>query len=178
MHNNHATPMTLDALSRAFRPTIVPALDTHILERSTHDAIAAVIGTRLSENGELFANFLLAKERESEAITARREIEAQVKLRVGVKADGGTINMESDGFKATTVQSIDNKIEDTGAQALEQMLPEALFKRLIRFKPSVDARELKYIRDNEPDIYRVVAEHVTVKPGSVAVKVEVVQVSV
>jgi hypothetical protein len=46
------------------------------------------------------------------------------------------------------------------------------FDRVIRYKPDLSLRDLRYIEDNEPEYYRAFAGAITTKPAKTSLKVE------
>lgn len=126
----------------------------------------------VTSDADLIENYRVAKSIEKAAITDRKAAQDALAARIGVDVEGGTTKAEVAGIACSTRQSITRSVNGDGAEALRAKLPSALFDRLIRWKPEVDAREFNYLKNNEPETYRIVAEYITVKPGSVSVEIK------
>lgn len=135
-------------------------------------AAALVPAVDSDADAALVENYRLAKDVEREAIANRRAAQAALAERIGVDPEGAQTQAAVGGFECTTRASLTRSVTTAGAEALRTSLPEALFARLIRFKPEVDARELNFIKLNEPALYHLIAQHVTVKLGAAAVEVK------
>ncbi|QQP96474.1 hypothetical protein JHW38_25310 [Lysobacter enzymogenes] len=51
-------------------------------------------------------------------------------------------------------------------------LSAEIFDKAFRYKGEVVTAGLKYLRDNEPELYAIAAEAVTAKPGKASITVE------
>ncbi len=54
-------------------------------------------------------------------------------------------------------------------------IPEVIAKRLFRWKPELDLKELRYLQSNEVDLYGIVAQAITMKPAKPSITVERVE---
>lgn len=125
-----------------------------------------------SLDAALVQAYLDAKGVETAAIAARREAQTALATRIGVDPEGGATRADVAGIACSTRANITRAISPAGAIALKAIVPSALFDRLIQFKPVVVARELTYIKNNEVELYGVLAEHITVTPGAVSVEIK------
>jgi len=82
----------------------------------------------------------------------------------------GSETTKTDHYKITTtarmIRSMDWKKWDTVKDSVAENL------RPVKMKPELDVTGCKYLADNEPDVWRVVAQCITTKPGKVGFKVE------
>lgn len=110
-----------------------------------------------------------AKAAETAARNARLEIEELIIDAVGSKEEGA-FNADGDNYRLTTTGKLNRKIDDV--RGLERVLPGDFFKRLVKVSHSIDTKELRYLHDNEPDIYKTVSGYITTKPAKTAVSVK------
>lgn len=90
---------------------------------------------------------------------------------VGAKEEG-TTSLTVGNYKVSTVGKI-NRTLDAGAwEEIRKHVPEPLANRLVRYKPEINMRELKFIQTNEPAFYAMVAPAITSKPAKTAVEVK------
>ena len=54
-------------------------------------------------------------------------------------------------------------------------IPEAIAKRVFRWKPELDLRELRYVQQNEVELYGVIAQCITMKSAKPSITVERVE---
>ncbi len=115
-----------------------------------------------------------AKAVEQAATAERLAAEEAVLALIGELPEEGTTKREAGGFKIAITTSIRRSVDADALAAVAQSgrIPEAIGKRLIRWKPELVTREMRYVQANEPAIYAAVAECTTAKPGKPAVKVE------
>lgn len=85
---------------------------------------------------------------------------------------GGTESVECGGVKVKTAATEERKIDADGAAALKEILPVPLFERIVRWKPEVDAEQMKYCRDNEPEWWAKIAPHITIKVKPTTLSIE------
>lgn len=84
----------------------------------------------------------------------------------------GSLTTASAFYKITTTGKLTRTIEADKIGALRAVIPAAIFYRVIRLKPDLSLRDLRYLEDNEPEYYRAFAEAITTKPAKTSVKVE------
>ncbi|MCA9639534.1 MAG: hypothetical protein KC492_02540 [Myxococcales bacterium] len=83
----------------------------------------------------------------------------------------GTFNSEFGRFNVTVKTGINRRTTREALEAISDRVPEAFKKRLIRWKPEVDLRELRFIQNNEPELYAVVSQAITETPAKPSVTV-------
>ncbi len=114
----------------------------------------------------------VAKAQEYEATVARLAAENAVLALCGDLPPEGTTRREDGGFIAVVQTSIRRNVDAEKLREIAAHIPEAIGKRLIRWKPELETRELRYIQANEPEIYSVVAAAIEAKPAKPSVKIE------
>ncbi|MEO7917715.1 MAG: hypothetical protein ABIR16_08740 [Dokdonella sp.] len=115
-----------------------------------------------------------AKTSESEATLTRLSAENAVIALVGKLPDEGTTRFEDGEFIAIVATSIRRTVdpEKLAQIAARGDIPEAIGKRLLRWKPELVTREFRYIELNEPDIYTALVPAIESKPSKPSVKIE------
>lgn len=113
-----------------------------------------------------------AKEAEKIATARRLEAEELVLLLAGDLPSETTVKLEADGLKATIRTSMRRTVDADILATIGPQIPEAIGKRVIRWKPDVDLRELRYLQNNEPEIYATLAQAITAKPAKPSVTIE------
>lgn len=90
---------------------------------------------------------------------------------VPCELEGSTTTLGS-FYRITATGKLTRSLETDKIGALRAVIPAAIFDRVIRFKPDLSLRDLRYLEDNEPEYYRAFAEAITTKPAKTSVKVE------
>ncbi|MBK8974128.1 MAG: hypothetical protein IPM37_23215 [Hahellaceae bacterium] len=106
----------------------------------------------------------------AQAIFAEAE-EALVKA-IGVKEEGTLTVTIDDQFKVSTTGKINRSLSESVWDAIKSQIPEPLAKRLVRYKPALDLKELRYIELNEPAYFALVSKAITAKPAKASVSVK------
>ena len=118
---------------------------------------------------DLYEEWLQAKHQEDVARDRRLEAEAAIVEAHGCK-DEGSQTYKPDGYKVTITGKINRTLDPASWDSVAGKIPPHLSP--VKYKPTLDTRGLKYLQQNEPDLYRIVAEAITAKPGKPAIKVE------
>lgn len=118
---------------------------------------------------DLFQQWLDFKQQEELARNNRITVEQQIIDEYGCK-DEGSQTHKPDGYKVTITGKVNRTLDAAAWGSVADKVPANLSP--VQYKPSLDARGLKYLKSNEPEIYRIVAEAITAKPGKPSVKVE------
>lgn len=117
---------------------------------------------------QLATAYVLAKDEEHRATTLRRELAAQIQALTGHTTevqktyDGGEWKVV---VKAPLITAMDWK----KWESVKEQIPEGL--QPTRWKLELDEKGVKWLQNNEPDVYAVLATALTVKPGAVQVTV-------
>lgn len=110
-----------------------------------------------------------AKAAETAANKARIEIESQMIALTGCKEEGSQTH-DAGALKVTITGKLNRTLDRALWSEIERTIPKAL--RPVEYVPRLDTKGLRYLENNEPDIYRTIAKALTVKPGKPAVSVK------
>lgn len=113
--------------------------------------------------------WLQAKKEESDANKRRVAIETQMLAHIQTKAEGA-VTVEAGLFKVTAETKLNRTIDWDAYDAIREQIPERL--RPVKFKRELDATGCKYLENNEPQIYALLAPCITVKPAKTAITVK------
>lgn len=114
---------------------------------------------------ELMAKeWLLHKSAEQSAQAARRAVEDEL-IKLIDRRDEGTSKRKAGRAEIAAQFGVTYSVDADALARIADQVPPEIQKRVIRWKPAVDARELKYLRNNEPQIYAVLAQAIEAKPG-------------
>jgi len=116
----------------------------------------------------LARDWLEAKREEEAAQKRRYEIEAQLSAAFDVK-DEGAITHKIDGYKVTLSQPVYRSVDANFWHAVKHRIPEEMHP--VKTKLEADAAGMKYLANNEPEIWSKIAEAFTNKQGKIGVQV-------
>lgn len=114
-----------------------------------------------------------AKAEEARAIAARIGIEQRMTEALGVREEGAQQH-RGEQYKVTITGVLNRKFDEAALFAVAERIPTPLMLQAVRYKPEPITAGLRYLRNNEPETYAVLAEALTVTPGKPSVKVEFV----
>lgn len=117
----------------------------------------------------LAKQWLAAKQSEQEANKARLSIEDQIVAITGNKAEGSETH-DASGIKITVTGKMSRTLDISTWQGIESQVPSNLSP--VIYKPSLDLKGLRYIEENEPEIYALVSKAIAMKPAKTAVAVK------
>lgn len=116
-----------------------------------------------------------AKAAEQVANHARLVAELEVLDLLGDINGEGTTHVEAGDYKLTIRTSMNRTVDKDVLARVAPNIPEAIAKRLFRWKPELDMRELRYLQSNEVDLYGIVAQAITMKSAKPSITVERVE---
>ena len=116
----------------------------------------------------LFDAWLDAKNTEQSANRRRLAIEKEITNALSTKNEG-SITHEIDGYKVTLTQSLNRKIDVDIWDKVAIHITHAMAP--VKVKYEVDAKQLKYLQNNEPELWRLIAPAFTTTPAKVGVKI-------
>lgn len=116
-----------------------------------------------------------AKAAEQVANHARLVAELEVLDLLGELDGEGTTKFEAGDYKLTVRTSMTRNIDRDVLCQIAPNIPEVIAKRLFRWKPELDLKELRYLQSNEVDLYGIVAQAITMKPAKPSITVERVE---
>lgn len=134
-----------------------------------------VPGSTFSPLAQAARELAAAKAAEQAANAARLEAEERVLLLVGELPPEGTTKHEAGDLVVKVQTSIRRTVDQAALEQVAHLIPEAIGKRVLRWKPELDTRELRYIQSNEPEIYANLSRAITAKPAKPTVSVESVK---
>lgn len=109
-----------------------------------------------------------AKAAETVAIEKRRAIAEQIALLVKHTAEGAK-TYASDDWKVTVKVPLIRSMDWDKWHEVKERIPFELWP--VELRPYLDEKGVKWLEANKPQIYAVLAEVLTVKPGAVQVTV-------
>lgn len=98
-------------------------------------------------------------------------IEEELTEEVGFKPEGSS-TFHIHGHKITTTGRMTRKLDEKVWAKIAQAVPGPIVNRLIKTKLDIDLKELRYIQNNEPNLFEHIAQAITAKPGKPSIKVE------
>jgi len=87
------------------------------------------------------------------------------------KSEGAVLSV-GDGYRITTTYGVNRTVDAAALDAIRPQIPAALFEQAITYKPALVLAGVRFLMNNEPDTWAVLAQAVTAKPSKPAVKVE------
>ena len=121
--------------------------------------------TTLSQLAEAYEQ---AKEEEARAASLRRELAAQIQHMTGHTTESSKTYKDGD-WKVVVKQPVNRTMDWAAWETVKQDIPEELWP--IEMKPCIDEKGVKWIKDNDPEIYQTLSGAMTSKPGAVSVTV-------
>ena len=121
----------------------------------------------------LAAQLQAEKIEEAQATARRIATEQRIVELVGAKEEGDQRAMGHE-WKVITTGVVNRKFDQAALEAIRQTMPAALFEQCVRYKPEPITAGLRYLRNNEPETYAVLAQALTATPGKTGVRVEFV----
>ena len=121
---------------------------------------------------QLCTDWLQAKKAEQKANAERIAIEEQIVSLTG-KRDEGAKTVDATGFKITVTGKISRKMDWKAWETIKAQIPADMHP--VKFKPELDEKGVKWLADNQPDIYKLLP--ITVAPAKTAVEVKPVEIA-
>lgn len=144
-------------------------LDELESERTIMNAQLHRIAPQQPDLETLAVDWLRAKKEEADANKRRVAIEVQMLAHIETKPEGAT-TVEAGLFKVTAETKLARSIDWDAYDAIREQIPERM--RPVKFKRELDATGCKYLENNEPQIYALLAPCITVKPAKTAITVK------
>jgi len=123
----------------------------------------------MSNLATLARDWLEAKRDEKKANLRRLDIEAQLAQAIEIKSEGASTT-HIEGYKITATQPISRKVDPVAWEKVKSKLPPILWP--VKFKLEADVAGCKYLANNEPELWSMVAEAFEAKPGKIGFKIE------
>ncbi len=116
----------------------------------------------------LAAAYAQAKADEARAIEIRRELALQIQSLTGHDAKGQK-TYDADDWKITVKAPLICSMDWAAWETIKQQIPVDLWP--VEMKPTLDEKGVQWLQNNEPDLYGILSQCLTVKPGAVQVTV-------
>lgn len=113
-----------------------------------------------------------AKAAEQVANHARLVAELEVLDLLGELDGEGTTKFEAGNYKLTIRTSMTRTVDKDVLAQVAPNIPEAIAKRVFRWKPELDLKELRYLQSNEVELYGLIAQAITMKSAKPSITVE------
>ncbi len=114
-----------------------------------------------------------AKHAEDAAAKRRTVIEAQIIALAGERDEGSETRELADGRKLTVTAKVTRSVDADAWRQVMHQVPEQL--RPISFveKAEIDLKGLRWLQENEPAVYAIVAQAVTAKKAKSSISLKV-----
>jgi hypothetical protein len=112
--------------------------------------------------------YAAAKADEDRAIERRRALAMQIQAFTGHTAEGQK-TYEANGWKVAIKAPVITSMDWKKWQLVRENITPSLWP--IEIKTVLDEKGVKYLKDNEPEIYLTLSECLTTKPGAVQITV-------
>jgi len=119
---------------------------------------------------ELITAWHDAKRAETEANAKRNEIERQILKLITVKEEGRSVTMLTNTTRCIATSKLNYKADLKLLQQLTQSWPES--ERPIKTKVEANEPRLKQIRHERPDLWKKLAQAITLKPYKTHITLE------
>jgi hypothetical protein len=122
----------------------------------------------------LMKQWIEAKQSEKAATGKRREIEQQLESVLVSLPDEGTETVKTKNLKLTVKQNINRKIDERKARQVCNELPDGLCPINWVEIPKLDITGLRWLKTNEPGLYKIFSDCLTEKKAKLNFNVEVI----
>lgn len=119
---------------------------------------------------QLAEQFIAAKAKEAQATKERLHIEDQLIELLGAKQEGAQTHELVNGFKITITGKQTYKADMPLLMQLAGALPANL--RPLKVETKLDETGAKYLRNNEPEIWAMLAPAITITPAKTSVTIK------
>ena len=120
---------------------------------------------------QLAAALEAAKIAESQATAARIDAENALLAQMPDKPEGD-VRVTGNAYRAIATFKVNRTLDVAALAAIRGQIPVALFEQAIEYKPAIKLAGLRFLQNNEPQTYAVLAQALTAKPGKPSVRVE------
>lgn len=118
---------------------------------------------------EIAEDLFNAKLDEAKATAKRIALEEELIELVGAKKEGAQTHTIGD-YKVTITGRINRKIDwDVFDKSISSKIPESLHP--VKVKRELDETGIRYLENNEPQLYKILAKALTVKPAKTNVTI-------
>ena len=121
---------------------------------------------------ELVIELIDAKRAEDVANRRRLEIEAAIIAAVGEPDEGSATHELADGSRLTITAKITRTVDEAIWRSIMAQVPEALRPITFVEEAKIDTKGLKWLQQNQPEIYAYCARAITAKKAKTAISVK------
>lgn len=114
--------------------------------------------------------WLVWKTEEDWARSFRLKAEKALLKLIPLNMPEGTSTLKQGDYKITLTANLNRALDADAYHAIVDQIPVDL--RPVRYKAELDLKGIRYLENNEPDTYALIAPCITTKPAKAAVKVE------
>lgn len=119
---------------------------------------------------ELATQLIAAKKAEADANAKRVALEQELIAILGSKEEGSETHNLENGLKITITAKLSYSADMPILLSLCDSIPESM--RPIKREVKLDETGAKYLRNNEPDVWRMLSSAITVKPAKPSVTIK------
>lgn len=123
----------------------------------------------LAKVESLSRSWLEAKKMESSWRDTRIQMENEILEITGSKPEGSETHSAGD-FKVTVTGKMTRTLDADLWESIKDSIPENL--RPVSYKPFLELKGLRYLQNNEPEIYAIAAKAIEVKPAKTAIAIK------
>lgn len=113
----------------------------------------------------------IAKFAEAKATAERLRAEQALVELMPAKTEGSA-SMKGGEYKVSITYAMNRTVDGPALAAVRDSITPDLLDQAITYKPSLVLAGLRYLQNNEPDAYAVLAQAITSKPAKPSVKIE------
>jgi len=118
---------------------------------------------------EIAEELFEARQIEREANERRVQLEEELIAIVGAREEGSKTHTIGN-FKVTVTGKLNRKIDwDVFDSSIASQIPESL--QPVKIKRELDETGVKYLANNEPQLYKLLSKALTIKPAKTAVTI-------
>ena len=115
---------------------------------------------------EIAADLFAAKQAEKQAEARRIELEEELVAILGKRDEGSKTHHVGD-YKVTITGRVNRKLDWDMFDQVSSNIPESLWP----VKRTLDVTGVKYLANNEPSLYKILAPALTVEPAKTTVSI-------
>lgn len=117
----------------------------------------------------LAEEWLALKKAEAQAAAKRKKIEDQLIAALGAKEEGAQTH-EVGPYKVTVTGKLTRSMDAVAWDSVKGRIPESMWP--VKTSVSVDSPGVKYLQNNEPDMWKAISIAFETKPAKTAVTVK------
>ena len=128
---------------------------------------------RIRSLDTLVAEWIEAKRTEDQANAKRLAIEADIVAAAGEPEEGSETHALADGLKLTVTAKVTRTVDETVWRSIMAGVPENLRPIVFVETTKLDIKGLRWLQENQPELYGYCAQAITAKRAKTAISVKV-----